>query len=214
MNSLSLIDMVAGTGKTYLTSKVIDEIQDSLQSLPNHEGLAFFYCNRNEVQRQEPLSIFRSFVRQLSTTIQNTHSIQIQIQQFYLQTKSRASEPTMPDCKKLLLQLVDIYPRTTLILDALDECERPKRSEIIRIFHECLAQASKPVKIFISSRPDYDIKRKFQDLANVEIQATDNYDDISKFIKSEITKHEKWEGMKKALQRKIVDTLQEQSRGM
>jgi hypothetical protein len=193
---------------------VIDEIRHSLKHHPNHEGFAFFYCNRNEPQRREPLSVLRSFVRQLSTPVRCADSIQRELRQFYTQSRLDASEPTIKDCERFLLQFISVYPKTTLILDALDECEREQRHHLINIFHSFLANASKPVKIYVSSRPDNDIKKTFKNVANVEIQATDNYDDISKFVRSKIAEHEKWGKMGKGLETEIIQTLQRQSQGM
>ena len=120
----------------------------------------------------------------------------------------------MGDCKSLLLDLVNTYPRTTLVLDALDECEKHKRLELIAILDHVLAEALNPVKIFISSRPDGDIKERLRDRANIGINASDNQDDISRFVNSEITKHRKWRKMPAQLQTQIVETLQEKSQGM
>ncbi|PMD29095.1 hypothetical protein L207DRAFT_642687, partial [Hyaloscypha variabilis F] len=204
----------AGTGKTFLTSKVIDEVQTCLDSKSNQEGFAFFYCNRNEAERREPLSMLRAFVRQLSTTRSEKHSIQKRLKNFYSDRRLMASELTMEDCKGLLLELVNIYPRTTLIIDALDECEKHKRLELIVALDYVLAQASNPVKIFISSRPDGDIKERLKDRANIEIDATKNQDDVSRFVNAEIVKHRRWKNMPPRLQARIVETLQEQSQGM
>jgi Cdc6-like AAA superfamily ATPase len=205
---------LAGTGKTFLTSRVIDEIQAGLQSSPNQEGFAFFYCNRNETERREPLSMLRAFIRQLSTINYQSHSIQKCIKDFYNECRLKASEPTMGDCKELLLELVNIYPRTTLVVDALDECEKHKRFELIETLDHLLAKASNPVKIFVSSRPDGDIKERLKDRANIEINATDNQDDISIFVNSEIVKHRRWTKMPVKLKTRIVETLQQQSQGM
>lgn len=206
--------MIAGAGKTYLTSRVIDEIRDVLKSNPNHEGLAFFYCNRNEIERQEPLSVLRSFVRQLSTIAHDEDSMQKNLRQLHIQTRLKASELSMDICKGLLLEFINLYPKTTLILDALDECDTHKRGVLIEIFDYFLDHASRPVKIFISSRPDGDIKERFKSRANIEIQATDNQDDIATFVKSEITKHRRWKKISPGLQAEIVETLQELSQGM
>jgi hypothetical protein len=120
----------------------------------------------------------------------------------------------MGDCKSLLLDLVNTYPRTTLVLDALDECEKHERLELIAILDHVLAEALNPVKIFISSRPDGDIKEKLKDRANIGINATDNQDDISRFVNSEIIKHTGWRKLPAQLQTQIVETLQEKSQGM
>ncbi|CZR64609.1 uncharacterized protein PAC_14507 [Phialocephala subalpina] len=203
-----------GTGKTFLTSKVIDRIQATLDNNPNQEGFAFFYCNRNEAKRREPLSALRTFVRQLSTIASEEELMQKNLKRFYSEQRLKASEPTMSDCKNILLELINIYPRTTLVLDALDECEKGKRVELIEVFDYLLAHASNPLKIFISSRPDLDIKRKLRDRTNIEIQANDNHHDITKFVDSEITKHPEWHTMDSTLKDQIVTTLQERSQGM
>jgi hypothetical protein len=206
--------MIAGTGKTYLTSRAIDEIRDTLKSNANHEGLAFFYCNRNETERQEPLSVLRSFVRQLSTIANDEDSIQKNLRQLHIQTRLKASELNMDICKSLLLEFINLYPKTTLVLDALDECDKRKRSVLIETFDYFLDHASRPVKIFISSRPDGDIKERFKNRANIEIQATDNHDDIATFVESEITKHRRWKKISPGLRKEIVETLQKRSQGM
>jgi ankyrin repeat domain-containing protein 50 len=120
----------------------------------------------------------------------------------------------MSDCKDLLLEFLNLYPKTSLILDALDECERHKRTELIETFDYFVASSSRPVKIFISSRPDGDIRERFKNLANIEIQAMDNRNDISKFVNSEITRHRRWNKMPLELQKEIIETLQERSQGM
>jgi hypothetical protein len=112
------------------------------------------------------------------------------------------------------LEFINIYPRTTLVLDALDECHVHSRLKIIEVFDELLTQASNPLKIFISSRPDLDIKRKLKDRANIEIEAKDNHYDITRFVNSRISQHPTWYAMDSELQQRIVKTLQDQSQGM
>ena len=68
-----------GTGKTYVTSRVVDRIQDRMSDLPKNEGFAFFYCDQDEMARSQPLSILQSIVRQLSTCASNPESIQTQL---------------------------------------------------------------------------------------------------------------------------------------
>ena len=205
---------LAGTGKTFLTSKVIDKLQDGLKSGPNQEGFAFFYCNRNETERREPLSVLRAFVRQLSTISSEEDSIQTHLKKLYKESRLKSSELTINNCKEIILKFINICPRTTFILDALDECEKRSRSELIDLFDYLLSNAEKPLKIFISSRPYGDIKERLKDRANIEIKATNNQDDISRFVKTKITQHRKWDTMDLSLQQKIIETLQEGSQGM
>lgn len=214
MTVLKYISFLAGTGKTYLTSKVIDDIWDSLKNNPNHEGFAYFYCNRNETERQDPVMILRSLVRQLSTIATNGDCVQQRLLRYCRDTRKAASEPTIRDCEDLLLDFINLYPKTTLILDALDECDKENRCALIEALDFLLDHAKRPIKVFISSRPDLDIKEKFRTRANIDIQATDNYGDISKFIQTEIAKHPRWQKMSANLQTEIIQTLQYRSQGM
>ena len=45
-------------------------------------------------------------------------------------------------------------------------------------------------------------------------KATDNDDDISKFVQSEIAKHRRWGKMTARLQNEIIQNLQDRSQGM
>jgi hypothetical protein len=158
--------------------------------------------------------ILRSFVRQLSTVAANNDCVQQRLLRYCIETRKGASEPTIGDCKDLLLDFINLYPKTTLVLDALDECDKEKRGALVEAFDFLLDHAKRPMKVFISSRPDGDIKEKFKTRANIEIQARDNHRDISNFIRTEIAKHRRWHKMSANLQTEIIQTLQNRSQGM
>lgn len=204
----------AGAGKTKLASTVVDGMLLALSGQPNNEALAYFYCDRNQTSRQEPVSVLRSFVRQLSTT--RTGDAMLPPLVCVYQQKKRtgfASGPLdMKECEDLLLRYVDTYPQTTLVLDALDECDQKTRKHLITALDRIVAQSSKPIKIFISSRPDSDIKDRFEIGPNVGIQATDNQDDIAKFVAAAIEDRRK--KLSSKLKQDIVDTLLAKSLGM
>lgn len=158
--------------------------------------------------------MLRSFVRQLSTIANDEDSIQKCLRQLHIQTRLKGSDLSLDVCKGLLLEFVNLYPKTTLVLDALDECNKYTRGTLIEAFDFLLDNASRPVKIFVSSRPDGDIKEKFKDRANIQIQATDNQNDIATFVDNEITKHRRWKKLSPQLREEIVKTLLKRSQGM
>ena len=155
-----------------------------------------------------------SYVRQLSTTANDEDSMQKCLRQLHIQTRLKGSELSIDICKHLLLEFVNLYPKTTLVLDALDECNKSTRQMLITAFDFLLDNASRPVKIFVSSRPDGDIREKFKDRANIEIQATDNQNDIAAFVDSEIAKHRRWQKLSQQLREEIVEILLKRSQGM
>ncbi|KAI0902839.1 hypothetical protein F4823DRAFT_637780 [Ustulina deusta] len=93
-----------GAGKTFLTSKVIDHTRKRLENLPNREGFAFFYCDRNDEERRDPLSVLKSYVRQLSTTVENPDCVRPQLLGLYKKLRQNASELSLDDCAKQLLE--------------------------------------------------------------------------------------------------------------
>lgn len=63
---------------------------------------------------------------------------------------------TVQDCTRLIIQLTKQSP-ATIVLDALDECEKHTRHEILEAFDEIISQSTEVVKVFVSSRDDIDI---------------------------------------------------------
>jgi ankyrin repeat domain-containing protein 50 len=89
-------------------------------------------------------------------------------------------------CKEGLRESFNLFSKTTLILDALDECDPASRGKLISFLDSLVAESKNPVKIFIASRPDEDIRNRFSTQPNIEIQATDNHGDIEKYIDAKI----------------------------
>ncbi|EPE06550.1 nacht and ankyrin domain protein [Ophiostoma piceae UAMH 11346] len=202
-----------GVGKTYLTSKVVDHLQDELRQ-SNDEGFAFFYCDRNEEEYRKPLSVLQSFTRQLSTPPGRPGDMQTCLRDVWRTSREAGRSMSYNMCKSQLLKSVDMYSRTTLVLDALDECERVSRASLIDAIEYLISESKMPIRVFISSRPDSDIRALFTKLPSIEMQATDNQDDIILFVHEEIAKHHRWKTMRKHVKEGIIKTLLAQSHGM
>lgn len=140
--------------------------------------------------------------------------MQKRLRDLYREARLKGSDLSFDTCKQQLLESINLYPKTTLVLDALDECELESRGRLIETIEFLLSKAERPLKVFISSRPDGDIRDRFLSRPNIEIQATDNQDDIKKFINQEIVKHRRWTKMSSSLRGDIVRTLLENSQGM
>jgi hypothetical protein len=206
-------DSPAGAGKTKLVSRVIDRISDS----PRGQALAYFYCDRNEDTRRDPESILRSFVKQLSFSL-NEGAVQNALIEIYREkqrTGFASAKLTLEESKRLIPILIQSYLKVILVLDALDESRERVRADLIEYF-SYLVDNFQHVKIFISSRRDDDIKHQLEKKANVGIEATDNRDDISKFVVKKIDQGQKHRrnAISESLRKEIVQTLLEKSQGM
>ena len=185
------------------------------------EALAYFYCDRNQADRQSPEQVMKSFVRQLSTP-RDSDMIPSCIEKCYVEKEKpgfASSSLTFQECSALIRELSTMYTKITLVLDALDECDRSTRNDLITEIDDLVSSSTSCViKVFISSRPDRDIKYRFQVGPNVCISATENESDIKKFISNAIDNSPKYwlaeVTSAPGLREEIVNTLHEKADGM
>ena len=178
---------LAGAGKSKLASRVISSFVEERQT---HEGLAYFYCNRGDDSRQRPLQVLSSFVRQLSLLHipPDGYLIQEPINSIYNQVLNEGEALnglTYAQAESLLPRLLEAFASSTIILDALDECERSTRLRLIKTT-KSLVDKCGHLKILITSRRDSDIESCLQSQDTVELGATENESDIRLFVRSEL----------------------------
>lgn len=186
---------------------------DHVEQMPELEGFAYFHCKRDEEERSQPVSILRSLVRQLSSTFQRSEEIHQEVQTLATNMELQALTFSVGLCRRILSKLISSYRNTTIILDALDECNMDKRSHLMDCLSQLIDQQSN-VKIFISSRKDADIIRHFESQPIIEIHATDNQHDIESFVKAELARDKRWDSLEPELEDKVISTLHRMSRGM
>ncbi|OGE49252.1 hypothetical protein PENARI_c022G06687 [Penicillium arizonense] len=204
-----------GTGKTFLTSVVVDRIQDKISENPKDEGFAFFYCDKNETRRSQPLSILQNIVRQLSTTAKNPEATQTKLRELYSKCRQGGTTFSLEICKEQIRASLDIYEQTTIVIDAMDECDPDSRDELIDALNSFVSESnSNPVRIFISSRPDPDIENQLENTPNIGINASDNKSDIEKYLSAEMDKLAKKAPFFGRLKSKVIDALLERCQGM
>ncbi|KAL3293671.1 vegetatible incompatibility protein HET-E-1 [Colletotrichum asianum] len=201
--------------KTYLTSKVIDTVVASInESAKCNEAMAFFYCKRDEENRRKPRDILQSILRQLSSDIiSDKCKIHPRLRGLPDELERKGKTFDFFTCKDLIREIIEDYSRTFIILDALDECDRESREELMTACDE-LIQGNANIRVFLSSRTDDDIRRHFQFRPVIEIQTKDNEDDISRFVEDKLSRDRRWGNLKPRLRREIKQVFREKSQGM
>jgi hypothetical protein len=171
---------------------VIDTLQlsngDDYSKCSEQGALVYFYCKRDEPDRQDPTKIMQSLVRQLSVQLPGYEVPKPVTDEYEEREKKGFSSRylSFQECQKLIVSLLDIYPQTTIAIDALDEIDRKSRKPFLEAL-STIAQASKKlVKLFVSSRDDDDIILELEAVPNLYIDAADNRGDIERFILREI----------------------------
>lgn len=92
----------------------------------------------------------------------------------------------MDESVQLIMQLIELYPQTTIIVDAMDECNPTTRADLLRALEHILQTSSSLVKVFVSSRDDQDIVLKLSGYPNLAIDSRRNSDDIAQFVNAEV----------------------------
>ena len=160
-------------------------IEEQRAALDVRQGLAFFYCNRNdaEPERANPEDILRSIVRQLSISGPHARFSKV-VAEKYKERKCKhfADGPLrLDECVDLIIKLTQQYTSTTIIIDALDECDVYTRHNILTALSSIM-QHGLSTKIFVSSRDDKDITLRLSDLPNLYIKASNNAKDIDRYV--------------------------------
>ncbi|KDN68427.1 putative conserved hypothetical protein [Colletotrichum sublineola] len=153
------------------------------------EGFAFFYCNSSDPARQSIPEILKSYIRQLGEVSRHPESVHGALYSLYRKKEQIQSDITIEDCVTALVEMINSYPRTVLILDALDEC-KDTRQDLAKMFKRLVGESNHLLKIFIASRPEHDIGEylgPFQGSnATIAISTNDNHGDIKTFVDTEV----------------------------
>ena len=173
-----------------LTRSIV--VEDGLKDfdLGHSPPPAYFYCSRNpaEPARSKPEAILASIVRQLANLKPENPLLEPIITSY--KNEEMKGFPSgklgIRESCVIVLQLVEHYPLTTIVIDALDECDPETRFELLEALERILQESSNLVKIFVSSRNDQDITFNLQHYPNLEIASSKNRDDIAGFVRNEV----------------------------
>lgn len=189
------------------------------QSHQTAEPVVYFYCNRNESQRQNPTAIMCAIVKQMSVVWPEAGLPKPVVAAYNERAKGgmAAGPLVFQECFDLLISLLDLYPRTTIVIDGLDESDPMERWRLLEALTAIMHTSTNSVKIFISSRDDTDIRFKLEQVPNLYIDAHDNREDIERFIKREISqtggRRRLWR-LPEGLQSRIISVILEKANGM
>ncbi|KAL8777083.1 MAG: hypothetical protein Q9194_002752 [Teloschistes cf. exilis] len=209
--------------QSILLSKFLTETERNENPVP-----CYFYCTRNtaEFERGRSEAILRSLVRQMAvpgtTTTGSTAPIPAPARQVYEARKKdgfAAGPLTSAECVALMIQLASQRTLTTIVIDALDECDLESRAELLESLDRLVEESAGLVKILISSRNDRAITCYLEGFPNLTINANNNQTDIARFVEHEVdtiikSKKLLWGKVSTELRKLIIETLCERADGM
>jgi hypothetical protein len=177
-----------GVGKTKLVSTVVDQLRSVPELSPRTYGLAYFYCDRNQNDRNTDEAVLDSMIRQLALQIDKEHLSKKLCEMHQIAEAGGFTSKFSPEDRiALLAEELQEFPQIYLVVDALDECSEQCRQSLVFALQECTQQAKRPVKLFLSSRPEQDLKglvSSFKGARNLNVGAADNAADIDIHVRS------------------------------
>ncbi|KAH7119554.1 hypothetical protein B0J11DRAFT_582082 [Dendryphion nanum] len=187
-SSILWLHGIPGSGKSKLVATVVEDTLECYKA-GNSPPPVFFYCSRNpaEPTRSDSQAVLASLARQLSC-LQPGKPLMKPMVDLYREKEEEgfaSGSLEMDECLDLVLQLTAQYPLTTIVIDAMDECNPQKRHKLLEALEKILHESSSLVKIFVSSRNDQDIVLRLQHYPNLEIDSRRNSDDIARFVHDE-----------------------------
>ena len=151
----------------------------------------YFYCTRSaaEPDRSNPHAVLASILRQLSCVQPDAPVLPPVIEKYRIQREGFSSNGLdLDDSCDMIIRLIEEYSMTTIVVDALDECDPLTRQSLLDAFEHILRESLGLVKIFVSSRNDQDIVCTLRDYPNMDISSDRNTADIEAYVETETTK--------------------------
>ncbi|KAF7545580.1 hypothetical protein G7Z17_g9068 [Cylindrodendrum hubeiense] len=188
---------IPGAGKTILTSIVIEELTARFR---NNEdvGVAYLYCNFRRQDEQKAEDLLLSLLKQLS---QGMASIPRSVVLLHDKHKELQTRPSFEEISGALQSVADLYSRSFIVIDALDECQTSGGCRT-RLLEEILSLKAKcGTNFFVTSRSIPEINEWFNGGLSLEIRASP--DDVRRYVDGHIPHLPSFVGRNPGLQEDI-----------
>lgn len=199
---------LAGAGKTYITSLVIDEVKNLATRKEGDIAVAFIYFDYQKKEDQTANVVTGSILRQwaqyqpeLDSSIKSLYAVHQQYQ-------NTPRSLSIDEYVRCMNSLADHFSLTFIMLDALDECESHERFELLnRVVRHMNVERT---RIFATCRPHvHNVSDFFKNSEKVEIVA--HMDDLRSYVTEELGTRELLED---SLKDEIVNKLCPQAKGL
>jgi hypothetical protein len=97
-----------------------------------------------------------------------------------------SSRLSWKESQELLIMMTNIYPQTTICIDALDETEEEARIQLLKLLKLVIGKSKNLVKVFATARNDPDIFHHFGTFLSINMQPSDNCRDIQAYVEAKV----------------------------
>ena len=166
-----------GVGKSVLSARICELCEESGQLAACH------FCDFRTSDYRDPHRILQSLASQMCD---NVHGFCDKLNQALHSWEH--SRDSLSDTFHILLNdplhALDTTEPMLIVVDALDESKTPVKNELLDLISDQFPHLPKWIKIFISSRPELQVREKLEHLNPVEIRPDDDKQslDLKQFI--------------------------------
>lgn len=169
---------IPGAGKTTLVAAVIQDLTTRFSHDPS-VGIAYVYCTFRQERHQRAEDMMSSLLKQLSQGCFG-RPLPASVQNLYSTHGEKKTRPSLNELSEALTSVVELYSKTFIIIDALDECQVVDESRSL-FLSEILSLVDKTATNFLAtSRPIPEIERMFDGYASQRVSAS--ADDIRSYL--------------------------------
>jgi hypothetical protein len=197
---------IPGAGKTMVAAIAIDHLLNSAAQNSAY-GVAYVYCNYKSQADQDTASILAAILKQLG---QSRLSVLGSLERLHQKHASRGTKPSLDDVFSALREVVAQYAYVFIVIDALDECQRETRRELLSKLIALQKEAD--VRLIATSRFVPDVEDALGPAIRLEIKASN--EDVKQFVVGQICQLPRCVQRNKALQDLVQESVVEAVDGM
>ncbi|KAF3211502.1 hypothetical protein TWF106_010222 [Orbilia oligospora] len=215
-NSRLWLHGIPGCGKTILSSIVIAHLK---RIYPDQ--LLYFYFDYKDVDKQSLEGMLRGLINQLWYRSRRSSGVCSGVlESLFTSYHYGEDQPTQQSLRTTFLSMAEKTGEIWLVLDALDECNREKRKELMLWINEINAGSEeRNIHLLITSRPAADIESEVRKYTTesciISIGSELISEDINAYIRCRVAGDAEFSRWKSRVeQTEIEDVLAKKANGM
>ncbi|KAI1174763.1 hypothetical protein F4777DRAFT_589005 [Nemania sp. FL0916] len=174
---------IPGSGKTILTSIIINDICTEQMCNDRAVGVAYVYFNYNLKNEHDSHQVLASLLGQL---VKTQATIPKFIRNLYKKHRRLETKLSTSDVQATFRSVVSLYSRVFLVFDALDECQRSEAQHLLSYLFELQLETS--INIMATSRSVAEITQFFEREGVRRLEISARQSDVKQYLEGHISR--------------------------
>lgn len=184
---------------------VVDHLWTHMQN--KDIGVAYIYCNYKTQADQKATNLAATILKQL---IQERPDIAEPVDDLYDRHADRGTRPSLEEIISTLQVVVSSYSKVYVVVDALDECQKDARGQLLTKLHKMQSKGN--LSLMATARFIPEVMQPFGLSPMQEVQANDS--DVNLFVRAQMYLLPEFVQRDRELQKAIHDGISAAVDGM